>query len=67
MTFSTAQFDAAVSKINNGMDNLSRKIDEIPRVANATVNEWYIPDFIADAIKWLADKMCELASWIWKR
>lgn len=49
------------------MDDLPNKIEEVPEVANRTLSKWYIPGFIKDAIKWLAEKMCELAGWIWDK
>lgn len=67
MSFSRAEFDAAVDKINTGMDDISAKMDEIPGVANATIDHWYIPDFVADGIIWLAEKMLELAQKIWDK
>lgn len=67
MSFSRAEFDAAVEKINTGMDDISAKMDEIPAVANATIDHWYIPDFVAEGIIWLAEKMLELAKKIWDK
>ncbi|OLR91429.1 hypothetical protein [Actinokineospora bangkokensis] len=67
MSFSEAQFTEAVNKINQGLDSLSVKIGEVPQAANAAMNHWYIPDFVKDAIKWCAEKICELANWIWDK
>ena len=67
MSFSIAEFQAVVDKINSGMDDISAKMDEIPRVANSTIDHWYIPDFVADGIIWLAEKMLDLAKKIWDK
>jgi len=67
MTFSIAEFEAAIDKINRAMDDISAKMDEIPSVANNTIDHWYIPDFVADGIIWLAEKMLELAQQIWDK
>lgn len=67
MSFSMAEFQAAIDKINGGMDDISAKMVEIPQVANATIDHWYIPGFVADGIIWLAEKMLELAQKIWDK
>jgi hypothetical protein len=67
MGFSEAQFNETIAKINRGMDDLSRKIDEVPIAANAAMAHWYIPAPVKDAIKWCAEKITELASWIWNK
>ena len=67
MGFSEAQFNETINKLNSGMDDLSKKIDAVPAAANAAVDHWYIPGIIADAIKWCAEKICELAKWIWNK
>jgi hypothetical protein len=67
MSFSEAEFNAVVQKINKGMDDLSGKISEVPPAANSAMNHWYIPDYIKAAIKWSAEKIVELANWIWDK
>ena len=67
MSFSRAEFEAAVDKINQGMDDISAKMEQIPQVANSTIDHWYIPDFVAEGIIWLAEKMMELAQKIWDK
>jgi len=67
MTFSEAQFNETVSKLNQGLNDLSTKISEVPPAANAAMDHWYIPGFVKDAIRWCAEKICELASWIWNK
>src|SRR4051812_46404118 len=64
MGFSEAQFNETVNKLNTGLGDLTNKINQIPPAANAATDHWYIPGFIADAIKWCATKICELANWI---
>ena len=67
MSFSVAEFQSVVDKINAGMDDISAKMDEIPKVANSTIDHWYIPDFVAEGIVWLAEKMLDLAQKIWDK
>ena len=67
MSFSRAEFEAAVDKINQGMDDMSAKMEQIPQVANSTIDHWYIPSFVAEGIIWLAEKMMELAQKIWDK
>ncbi len=67
MSFSTAQFEATIDKLNSGMQDLSGKIGQVAPAANAAVNHWYIPDFVKDAIIWCAERIIELAQWIWNK
>ena len=67
MTFSDAQFQETINKLNSGMNDLSGKIAEVPPAANAAMDHWYIPGPIKDAIRWLAEKITELATWIWNK
>lgn len=67
MGFSEAQFTDVIKQINKGMDDLSVKIAEVPRVAHAAADHWYIPGFVKDAIMWLAKKITELANWLWNK
>lgn len=67
MSFSIAEFEAVVEKINGGMDDISAKIDELPGKANAAIDHWYIPDFVADAVVWMAEQMIDLAGKIWDK
>lgn len=64
MAFSQAQFETAVDKVVNGGNDLRGKIQSIPGVANNAIDHWYIPGFIKDAVRWLAEKMVELGTWI---
>lgn len=61
MNFSPADFEAVIDKVHVGMDDICATMDEIPGVAQATIGHWYVPGFVADAIRWLAEKMIELA------
>ena len=67
MDFSVAQYQATIDKINAGMQDLSGKIGQVAPAANAAVNHWYIPDFVKDAIIWCAEKIIDLAKWIWDK
>ena len=61
MNFSPADFEAVIDKIYIGMDDISAKMHELPGIAAASVDHWYVPDFVAEAIIWLAAEMAELA------
>lgn len=67
MSFSEAEFNAVVQQINKGMADLSTKISQVPPAANSAMNHWYIPGYIKDAIRWLAEKIVDLAKWIWDK
>jgi hypothetical protein len=67
MTFNEAQFNATIVKLNQGMSDLSVKIGEVAPAANAILTDWWIPDFVKDAVRWCAEKIIELALWIWNK
>lgn len=67
MTFSEAQFQAAVDKINSGMSDLSGKIGQVMPTAQAAVNQWFVPDVVAETVLWLAEKAVALAKSIWDK
>jgi uncharacterized protein YukE len=67
MDFSVAQYQATIDKINSGMQELSAKIGQVGPAANAAMDHWYIPGFVKDAIAWCAQKIIDLAKWIWDK
>jgi hypothetical protein len=67
MGFSESQFNEVIAKINKGMDELGRKIEEVPNAANAAMAHWYVPAPVKDAIKWSAEKITALAVWIYDK
>jgi len=67
MAFSNAQFQEVIDRIDNGANELSRKIAEIPSTVDSAVNHWYIPQYVKDAVKWLAEKITELANWVYNK
>lgn len=67
MTFSPAQFTATIDEINRGLDDLSVKIGEVPAAANAALAHWYVPDPVKDVIRWCAERITTLATWIWDK
>src|SRR5690349_3606220 len=64
MGFSQAQYESAVNKVVDGGNKLNLKIGEVAPAANSAMDHWYIPGFIKDAIRWLAEKITQLAQWI---
>lgn len=60
MEFSQAQYEAAINRLTSGLNDLSVKIGQIPAAANAAMNQWYIPQAVADAIRWIAEKLVNL-------
>ncbi|MCP2322176.1 hypothetical protein HDA40_000683 [Hamadaea flava] len=64
MGFSQAQYEAAVNKVTDGANGINTKIGQVAPAANSAMDHWYIPGFIKDAIKWLAEKITQLAQWI---
>lgn len=65
--FSQAQYEAATNKINQGMADVSRKIDQIVPAAQAGVDHWYIPGFVKDAVLWLAQEAVGIAQNLWNK
>lgn len=61
-TFSPAQFQAVIDKINSGMTTVSQeKLPELKSSANTVLGQWYIPDAVKDAVKWLVDEIAHIA------
>ena len=67
MAFSEAQFQAAVDKIDSGISDFSGKINQIRPTAESAVDQWYVPEFVADAVLWLAEKAVSLAKAVWDK
>lgn len=66
MAFGQAQYEAVVDKINEGITTVSAKIDEVIPAAEASIDHWYIPGFIKDAVMWLANETVSIAQEIWR-
>jgi hypothetical protein len=58
--FSQAQYEATIREIQDGMTSFEANLDKMVPAANAATAHWYIPDAIAEDIKWLAG---ETVSW----
>jgi hypothetical protein len=67
VAFSQAQCQAVTDKINAGMSDLSAKIQQVKPAAQAGVDHWYIPGSVKDAVLWLADKLVNIAEWLWNK
>jgi uncharacterized protein YukE len=62
--FSTAQYEATITKLSSGLGDLSAKLQEVGPTAQAAANRWYIPRSVADDVIWLGNKILELGSWV---
>ncbi|MEW9519394.1 hypothetical protein [Streptomyces tubercidicus] len=63
-TFSLSQYQALTDELKSGVDKLSQKKEELVPAAQKSGDKWYIPQEIADAIMWIAEKMQEFAKWV---
>ncbi|MFG2895234.1 hypothetical protein [Streptomyces sp. NPDC048248] len=63
-TFSLSQYQAMSDELKSGVNKLSQKKKELVPAARKGGDNWYIPQQIADAIMWIAEKMEELAKWV---
>lgn len=61
MAFSEAQYLVVIDKIDSGVRNFGGTIVEIRPMAEAALGHWYIPVFVRDAVRLLADRTTELA------
>ena len=52
--FSQAQFEATIREIQDGMTEFETNLGKIEPAAAAATDRWYIPDTVADDVKWLA-------------
>ncbi|MCX4787379.1 hypothetical protein OG369_14655 [Streptomyces sp. NBC_01221] len=64
MAFNAAQYEEISKKLTSGIETLSNKLNQVGPKAESTANHWYVPDFVADAIIWTANKLIEAGSWI---
>lgn len=64
MTFSTAQYEAVMQKLDSGIRELSAKLAEVGPTANSAASRWYVPQPVAEALIWSAGKLVEIGSWI---
>jgi len=60
MAFDEGQYLAALDKLNSGTQELSSKLQQVIPAANAALTSPLLPDFVRDAIIWLARKIVEL-------
>ena len=64
MAFSSAQYEAVATKLSSGMQDLSGKLKQVGPKAESTASHWYVPNAVADALIWVANKLIELGSWV---
>ncbi|MPY58148.1 hypothetical protein [Streptomyces spongiae] len=64
MAFNSAQYEAVTAKLSTGMQDLSGKLNQVGPKAESTANHWYVPDVVADALIWAANKLIDLGSWV---
>jgi uncharacterized protein YukE len=64
MSFSSAQYQATIDKLVKGTEDLANKLKEVGPKAESTANKWFIPQPIADALIWTANKLIEVGSWL---
>jgi hypothetical protein len=62
MAFDEEQYRQAIQKIESGLVELDGKIQQIPGVANAAVSNALMPDFVRDAVIYLAKKIVDILS-----
>lgn len=67
MTVSASQYEAAASKLRSGVNQVPGKLNDFASATNSTLNKWYIPGFVKDAVKWLAEKLIHLAEAVWNK
>ncbi|MFG2532343.1 hypothetical protein [Streptomyces sp. NPDC048516] len=63
-TFSLSQYQALTQELKSGVNKLSQKKEELVPTAQKAGNEWHMPQKIADALMWIAEKMKECAKWV---
>ncbi|GAA2576826.1 hypothetical protein ACWCO0_07600 [Streptomyces tubercidicus] len=63
-TFNLSQYQALTSELKSGVNKLSQKKEELVPTAQKAGDAWYMPQKIADALMWIAEKLRELAKWV---
>ncbi len=67
MTYSLAQYQALTHKVSSGTDMLGGKIGDVTSACNAALGHWWIPGPVKDAVKWLCQKIVDMAESLWRQ
>lgn len=67
MAFSAAQYEAAIQKVNDGVRQISTKSAEVMPAATNAAGLWYIPPWMADALVAIAQRLIDIAKWLYDR
>jgi hypothetical protein len=67
VAFSVAQYEAVISRLDAGTQTLGAKIPDVAAAANAVLADWFVPGPVKEAVKWLAEKIVEIAEWVWNK
>jgi uncharacterized protein YukE len=65
MAFSIAQYQAVTDKVSSGAQTFGTKIGDVTNATNGVLNNWWIPGFVKDAVKWLVQKIVDIAESMW--
>jgi hypothetical protein len=65
MTFDPGQYKTTTDKVSSGADLIEAKISQLMSAASRTVDHWYIPEFLKDAIKSLVSEIITGAEKVW--
>ncbi|MEU8569281.1 hypothetical protein AB0C51_13130 [Streptomyces pathocidini] len=67
MSFSIAQYEALMEKLDSGIRELSAKLGEVGPATRSAAGRWYVPDEIGDALVWAGRELVEIGSWVLKK
>jgi hypothetical protein len=66
MTYSLAQYQAVTEKVSSGADMFGGKIDDVTAACNAAMGNWWIPPIVRETVRWLCQKMVDMAESFWE-
>jgi uncharacterized protein YukE len=67
VTYSLAQYQAVTEKVSSGAEMFGGKIGDVTSACNAALGSWWIPGFVKDAVRWLCQKIVDMAESLWQK
>jgi hypothetical protein len=62
MPFNEERYRQAIEALTTGTTKLANKLNQVVPTANSALSQWWIPDWMRDAIVWLARKIVSIGS-----
>lgn len=64
MGFSITQYEAAINKIDVGLNKLGEKLEELPPSIQKAQSHWYLPGWLKSFFAWQGRELLKLGKWL---